>query len=59
MIEPVQKVAKSLRENGMSTFVKWNWVFCCPPLIINEEQIEEGISIIDQALKGADPYCTN
>jgi taurine--2-oxoglutarate transaminase len=55
--EPMQKVAKSLRDNGMSTFVKWNWIFCCPPLIISEDQIQEGINIIDKALKEADAYC--
>ena len=55
--EPMQKVASSLRENGMSTFVKWNWIFCCPPLIISEDQIEEGIDIIDNGLKIADSYC--
>jgi len=57
MSEPLQKVAKSLRANGMSTFVKWDWIFCCPPLIITEDQIQEGIDIIDNALKFVDPYC--
>ena len=57
--EPMQKVAVNLRDNGMSTFVKWNWVFCCPPLIISEEQIQEGIHIIDEALEEADSYCKN
>jgi len=55
--EPMQKVAKSLRGNGMSTFVKWNWIFCCPPLMISEDQIQEGINIIDNALNIADSYC--
>lgn len=54
--EPMQKVAKTLRENGMSTFVKWNWIFCFPPLIVTKEQIQEGINIIDKALNEADPY---
>ena len=38
----------------MSTFVKWDWIFCTPPLIITEEQIGEGLKIIDQALAIAD-----
>jgi taurine--2-oxoglutarate transaminase len=54
--EPMQKIAQSLRESGMSTFVKWNWIFCCPPLIIREDQIQEGIEMIDQALEYADAY---
>jgi len=52
--EPMQKVAAKLRELGMSTFVKWDWIFCAPPLIISEEQIEEGLEMIDQALAIAD-----
>jgi taurine--2-oxoglutarate transaminase len=54
--EPMQVVAKSLRANGMSTFVKWNWIFCCPPLIITEGQINEGIDIIHNALKEIDSF---
>jgi taurine--2-oxoglutarate transaminase len=57
MSEPMQKVAASLREQGMNTFVKWDWVFCTPPLVINEEQIGEGLAIIDRALTKADAYC--
>jgi taurine--2-oxoglutarate transaminase len=55
--EPMRKVAASLRENGVSTFVRWNWVFSAPPLVITEEQIEDGLAIIDKALAEADPYC--
>lgn len=55
--EPMQKVASSLRESGMSTFVKWDWVFCSPPLVINQVQLEEGLSMLDDALKIADQYC--
>lgn len=55
--EPMRKVAGKLRELGMSTFVKWDWIFCTPPLIINDEQLQEGLSIIDEALTIADDYC--
>jgi taurine--2-oxoglutarate transaminase len=41
----------------MSTFVKWDWIFCSPPLIINKEQIQEGLAMIDQALTAADDFC--
>ena len=57
LAEPMQKVAASLREQGMSTFVKWDWIFCAPPLIINREQLDEGLAMIDQALRIADQYC--
>ena len=52
--EPMQKVAAKLRELGLSTFVKWDWIFCAPPLIITPEQIEEGLETIGQALDIAD-----
>lgn len=48
--EPMQIVAKTLRELGMSTFVRWDWVFCTPPLVINESQLHDGLDILDQAL---------
>jgi taurine--2-oxoglutarate transaminase len=57
--EPMRKVAVSLREQGMSTFVRWGWVFCAPPLVITEEQIRDGVAIIDKALCEADPYCVD
>lgn len=55
--EPMRQVASTLREQGMSTFVKWDWIFCAPPLIVNEGQIQEGLAMIDQALTAADQYC--
>ena len=55
--EPMRQVAASLREQGMSTFVKWDWIFCAPPLVINEAQLQDGLAMIDQALTGADQYC--
>jgi taurine--2-oxoglutarate transaminase len=55
--EPMQKVAVILREQGMSTFVKWDWIFCTPPLIIDKEQIGEGLAMLDKALEEADQYC--
>jgi taurine--2-oxoglutarate transaminase len=54
--EPMRKVAAKLRELGMSTFVKWDWIFCAPPLIITEQQIGEGLGIIAHALAIADQY---
>jgi taurine--2-oxoglutarate transaminase len=54
--EPMQRVAASLREDGMSTFVRWNWIFNTPPLVINKAQIQEGLAIIDKALDIADGY---
>jgi taurine--2-oxoglutarate transaminase len=51
---PMAAVAASLRQQGMSTFVRWNMVFCCPPLVIHEDQVKEGVDIIDRALAATD-----
>ena len=50
----MNQVAAKIKELGMYTFVRWNYVFIAPPLCINEEQIEEGLAIISEALKIAD-----
>lgn len=55
--EAMRKVAVNLREQGMSTFVKWDWIFCTPPLVTSREQIQEGLDMLDQALTIADQYC--
>ena len=39
-----------LREHGLFTFVRWNTFFVNPPLCITEEELREGIQIIDQGL---------
>lgn len=54
--EPMAIVAKTLKEEGMSTFVRWSMVFNCPPLVINEAQIKEGLEIVDHALSKIDGY---
>ena len=54
---PMQEVARSLQEMGLNTFVKWNWIFCTPPLVISESELQEGLSALDTALEIADSYC--
>ncbi|MCE7737197.1 MAG: aminotransferase class III-fold pyridoxal phosphate-dependent enzyme [Candidatus Heimdallarchaeota archaeon] len=54
--EPMQKVAKVLTDNNLMTFVKWNTIYCCPPLIITEEQIMDAVAILDKALDEADKF---
>ena len=52
----MNKVAARLKELGMYTFVRWNYLFIAPPLCITREEIDEGLSIISQALAIADEY---
>lgn len=45
---------KYLLEQGIFIYAHWNTLLLIPPLIITEEQLAEGISIIDKALKITD-----
>jgi taurine--2-oxoglutarate transaminase len=38
----------------MYTFVRWNFIFVAPPLIVTREQVDEGLVIISEAIKIAD-----
>ena len=50
----MKQVAARIRELGMFTFVKWNFIFVAPPLNITHSEIDEGIDIISRALEIAD-----
>ncbi|MBS1735434.1 MAG: aminotransferase class III-fold pyridoxal phosphate-dependent enzyme [Bacteroidetes bacterium] len=53
-MQVMNKVAAKIKELGMYTFVKWNYIFIAPPLCITPEQIDEGLAIISEALTIAD-----
>lgn len=48
------RVPGALRERGMYTFSKWNWIFAVPPLSINEAELRDGLSILDEVLEITD-----
>ena len=50
----MNKVAARIKELGMYTFVRWNYIFVAPPLCITKEQVDEGLAIISEAIKIAD-----
>src|SRR6195952_5190416 len=50
----MNKVAAKIKELGMYTFVRWNFIFIAPPLCVTKEQIDEGLAIISEAIKIAD-----
>ena len=52
----MNKVAARLKQLGMYTFVRWNYIFIAPPLCINKEEIEQGLAMISDALSIADEY---
>jgi taurine---2-oxoglutarate transaminase len=43
-------LGKFFRENGLFTFVRWNYFFTNPPLSISEDELREGFAIIDRGL---------
>ena len=43
-------LGKFFREEGLYTFVRWNYFFTNPPLSITEAELREGFAIIDRAL---------
>jgi taurine--2-oxoglutarate transaminase len=54
----MNKVAARLKELGMYTFVRWNYIFVAPPLCINKEQVDEGLAMISDAISIADDHTT-
>ena len=53
-MQTMKKVAAKIRELGMFTFVKWNFIFVAPPLNITQDQIDDGLDIISKAISIAD-----
>ena len=49
--EPMTRLAKFFREQGLYTLVRWNTFFTNPPLTITEDELRHGFEIIDRGLK--------
>jgi taurine--2-oxoglutarate transaminase len=47
---PMPQLNAALRANGLFTLVRWNTFFINPPLCITEQQLREGLAIVDEAL---------
>lgn len=54
--QPMMEVAAFLKANGISAFVRWNHVYICPPLIITEDQLNEGLEIYSKAFEITDKH---
>src|SRR5207237_7169969 len=48
--EPMKRLGKFFREEGLYTFVRWNTFFTNPPLSISEEELRHGFGIIERGL---------
>ena len=49
-----KEINKRLIAGGVATFVRWNWIFVVPPLVITEEELKEGLGVIDEVLTFVD-----
>ncbi|MBU2996672.1 aminotransferase class III-fold pyridoxal phosphate-dependent enzyme [Cellulophaga baltica] len=50
------EMAKKIRDLGMFTFVRWNWIFIAPPLNVSKEDVDKGLNIISEAILIADKH---
>ena len=48
--EPMQRLGKFFRDEGLYTFVRWNTFFTNPPLSISEADLRHGFDVIDRGL---------
>jgi taurine--2-oxoglutarate transaminase len=48
--EPMNQLRRIFREEGLYTFVRFNYFFANPPLTITEEELRHGFDIFDRAL---------
>jgi taurine--2-oxoglutarate transaminase len=51
-------LARFFRDEGLFTFVRWNYFFTNPPLSITETELREGFAILDRALAITDESVT-
>jgi taurine--2-oxoglutarate transaminase len=56
MTDPMKQAVGALKQNGLTTLARWNMIFNCPPLIVTEEQIQEGLAILEKSLEILDQH---
>src|SRR3954469_17584016 len=54
--KPVAQLTKAALDAGLYLFVHWNVIMVAPPLNITREELDEGLSVLDDALAVADEY---
>lgn len=50
----MKEVFKAAWDKGLYLMLRWNFLFLCPPLIINEKELRHSLAIIDEVLEIAD-----
>jgi len=49
-------LAGELYRNGIFTFVRWNFIFLAPPLVVTKEELDDAFARLDKALDLADSW---
>jgi taurine--2-oxoglutarate transaminase len=52
---PMAKIWRAALERGLYLMTHWNVIIVAPPLTITREELEEGLSLLDEALSVAAP----
>jgi taurine---2-oxoglutarate transaminase len=55
--EPMKRLGRFFREEGLYTFVRWNTFFTNPPLIVTEDELRHGFEVIDRGLSMLNAEC--
>jgi len=55
---PMARLVKAGLERSVSLMVHFNVVMVCPPLVITEAELDEGVAALDEVLAIADEYVT-
>lgn len=54
----VSGTLRAMRERGVYAYTKWNMLMLAPPFVIADEELDEGLAVIDEALAVADRNVT-
>ncbi len=50
----MRRIGAFMLERGVSTMIRWNWIFVNPPLTVSLDELHEGLAVLDEALEIAD-----
>lgn len=51
---PMAEISKRFDEKGISCFVRWNYIFLTPPIIINKEELLDAMAIVESCIDAAE-----
>jgi taurine--2-oxoglutarate transaminase len=56
--KPMVEFAAACKQRGLWPFTHFNRTHVVPPCTSTEQEVREGLAILDEALEVADGYCT-